>query len=312
MPSAVPVVHIIVTCANRKRLPAPVSLLARSLPEAPVGERASEWLRRLDHSDGPLTVARDLYAGEHWSVVRSLLTVAGDGHVPVEVWVLSAGYGLVNASAKIRPYAATFSAGQADTVALKGSRGEWWRLLAEWAGPDEGAPRSLEQLANRDPDAIVVAALSPPYLDACSEDLSAAASALRRSVQLSVICTGASRSVLSDLRLPGDARLQHELGGTRQALNVRVLAYLLREHHGLLTRDAASATLERLLACQPAAVRYDRRQRSDAEVANFIRTRLRRDPSLSHSRLLRQFRDAGNACEQSRFASLFALERAEL
>jgi hypothetical protein len=227
------------------------------------------------------------------------------------MWVLSAGYGLINASAKIRPYAATLSAGQADSVASKDARRHWWRLLAQWAGPDEGAPRSLEQLAKRDPDATVLAALSPPYLDACSEDLSAATVALRRSVQMSVICTGASRSVLSDLRLPGDARLQHELGGTRQALNVRVLAYLLREHRGPLTRDAASATLERLLGRQPAVVRYDRRQRSDAEVVNFIRTRLRRDPSLSHSQLLRQFRDAGNACEQSRFASLFAVDRAD-
>jgi hypothetical protein len=167
-------------------------------------------------------------------------------------------------------------------------------------------------LVSQDPDAIIVAALSPPYLDACSEDFTAAAAALRRPDQLSVICTGASRTTLRNHLLPGDARLQHLLGGTRQALNVRVLAHLLHHHRGPLTRDAASETLGRLLSQQPALVRHNRRHRSDAEVASFVRTRLRTDPSLSHSGLLREFRDDGNACEQSRFAVLFAAVRADL
>jgi hypothetical protein len=102
------------------------------------------------------------------------------------------------------------------------------------------------------------------------------------------------------------------LGGTRQALNVRVLAHLLHEHQGPLTRDVAADTLNRLLDQQPPIVRHDRQRWSDAEVANFIRGQLRKEPSLSHTRLLRQFRDDGNACEQSRFASLFAAEKATL
>ena len=138
---------------------------------------------------------------------------------------------------------------------------------------------------------------SPPPRESCGDR-----------TQLSVICTGASRTTLSEHLLPGDARLQHVLGGTRQALNVRVLAHLLREHHGPLTHDAASDALDHLLSRQPALVRHDRRRCSDAEVADFIRTRLQTDPSLSHSRLLREFRDDGNACEQSRFAALFAAD----
>ncbi len=312
MCSSPPVVHVVVTCSNRKRLSAPLSLTAHTLPDLPLAERANEWVRRLEASDAPLVAACDLYAGEHWSVVRSLPAVAGDGAAPVELWVLSAGYGLINSAAKIRPYAATFSTGHADAVTAHGSRRQWWRLLGRWSGPDEGAPRSLEELATQNPNAMFVVALSPPYLDACASDIIAAGAALRRATNLSVICTGASRTALPDHMLPGDARLQHLLGGTRQALNARVLAHLLREHRGPLTRDAASDTLNRLLSQQPALARHDRRRRSDAEVASYIRTRLRGDPSLSHSRLLREFRDDGNACKQSRFALLFAAARAEL
>jgi hypothetical protein len=158
----------------------------------------------------------------------------------------------------------------------------------------------------------MVLAVSPPYLDACSDDLAAAARGLRRPTQLSVICAGASRRTLPDHLLPGDARLQHVLGGTRQALNVRVLEYLLRNHRGPLTRDVAHDLLTRLLADQPALIRYERRRCSDAEISKFIRSRLSTDPSLSHTHLLREFRDEDMACEQSRFAALFAAMRAEL
>jgi len=312
VPSAPSPLHVVVTCSNRKRLPAPSLLSARTLPADPVAERAKEWLRRLNDSDAPLSRALELYAGEHWSVVRSLPSTASDGRTPVRLWILSAGYGLISSTARIRPYSATFSAGQTDTVTANGSRRQWWRMLARWSGPDEGAPRSLGELAQQDPEATVLVALSPPYLDACSEDITAAAATLRRTSQLSLICTGAARTTLPNHMLPGDARLQHLLGGTRQALNVRVLAYLLREDRGPFTREAASDTLTRLLSTQPKLVEHDRRRCSDAEVRNFIRTCLRRDPSLSHSRLLRQFRNAGNACEQSRFALLFAAESAAL
>jgi hypothetical protein len=91
-----------------------------------------------------------------------------------------------------------------------------------------------------------------------------------------------------------------------------VLGYLLREHRGPLTRDEMSDTLEHLLAHQPGLLRLDRRRRSDADLATFIRTRLRCNPSLSRSRLLREFRDEGNACEQSRFALIFNAARAAL
>lgn len=297
--------HVVVTCSNRKRLMVPFELTVGSLPRSQVGRRASEWIERLEHSDAPFAPAADLYAGEHWSVVRSLRNKPSEARNPVTVWILSAGYGFISCDALVHPYAATFSVGHVDSVASNGSRGSWWRALSEWLGPEPGAPRSLTELAQQNPSANLVVAVSPPYLDACSDDLASAAVELARREQLSIICMGASRKTLREHMLPGDARLQHALGGTRQALNARVLAYLVAEHGGSLTRDRAAATLETLLTCQPALVRYDRERCSDADVRSYIRARLRTDPSLSRGRLLRELRDLGKACEQARFASLF-------
>jgi hypothetical protein len=48
-----------------------------------------------------------------------------------------------------------------------------------------------------------------------------------------------------------------------------------------------------------------RTQATDEEVKSFIRESLQQQPSLKHTKLLRDFRTAGRACEQSRFRSLF-------
>jgi hypothetical protein len=125
-----------------------------------------------------------------------------------------------------------------------------------------------------------------------------------------IVCTGLVASEIRSHVLPGDARLQHMVEGSRQALNVRVLAYLLDKLGDSIGWDAAAHELETLVARQPALVRYERQRLSDAEIAGFVRSGLRDDPTVSRTQLLRRFRDLGNACEQTRFASLFAREKA--
>jgi hypothetical protein len=303
MDSGNAVTNIVVTCANRKRFEVPSELTVRSLGRLPLRRRAEKWIDRLTSLEARSVPAIDLYAGEHWSVVRSLADAAAAERRPIAIWVVSAGYGLISSEALIHPYAATFSAGHADSVALDGARADWWRDLSEWTGPEPGAPRSLTQLARRTSGSAMVVAVSPPYLEACSDDLVEAAEVASR--DFSLICTGASNRALRDYTLPGDARLQHSLGGTRQALNARVLAYLLREHRGPLRRDKAMRTMDALLSQQPPLIQHDRQRCSDADVTRFIRKRLRSDASFTRSRLLRELRDHGRACEQRRFTRLF-------
>jgi hypothetical protein len=59
-----------------------------------------------------------------------------------------------------------------------------------------------------------------------------------------------------------------------------------------------------LLALQPPVARYERKKLSDEEVTAMIAGRLTLEPRMSASRMLREFRDAGYACEQSRFGQL--------
>jgi len=296
-------VHVVVTCSNRKTAAVPPERRLGSLTNLAVtGEAVREWTARLSGPGGAAHLAaEDLYAGEHWAVARQLprSTAAHD----VQLWVCSAGYGLIRAGALIRPYAAAFS-GYEDRVpgGSDGAR-RWWQALAQWEGPEPGQPRSIRELAAAKPAANFMLALSAAYLDACRDDMIAAVAEVHDPDRLLVISVGArGPRVLAGLMVPADARLQAGLGGTRQALNARIAAHLLGA--GITSRARATRHMSGLLARQPPVARYERKKLSAEEVTMMITGRLALEPGMSASRMLREFRDAGYACEQQRFAAL--------
>ncbi len=300
-------VQLVVACANRKTQPVPGSLRLRHVVDASSAGRAAQWIDQLERSTEPTLPARQLYAGEHWQVVRGLEPTAAAAGLDASLWVCSAGYGLVSAEAPLRPYAATFATGHADSVSVDPrDRPRWWASLADWKGPVPSAPRTLRDLGRGQPHAVFLVALSSAYLAACTNDLLALADELASSEQLTIISTGTrSSGPLARHLAPASAQLQPVHGGTRQSLNARILAYLLREHAAALTYTHIRRVLGGLLAAAPPLVRYQRAPRTDQQVRMFIRRRLAGEPEVTAARLLREFRDLGYACEQGRFAALY-------
>jgi hypothetical protein len=295
-------VNVVVTCTNRKSRSAPSHLRLADVPGRDGMTRAGEWIARLSGEDNePGLPARDLYCGEHWAIARALPQL-GDCGETVRLWTCSAGYGLIPADAIVHPYAATFTAGHADSV--QGDPAEWWQSLSTWDGPAHGQPRTIRALAEQDPKAVFIVILSPPYLKACRHDVAGAVTAAADPDRFMLISAGSRKAAgdLAALLLPADARLQSHLGGTRQTLNIRAGHALLKA--GIRSRAEASAYLSGLLAKQPPIMRYDRKKLDDGEVMSLIAASLARSPGVSANRLLREFRDSGYACEQKRFGDL--------
>jgi len=297
-------VRVVVTCTLRKSSPVPRSLRLHTVPGVRLSTRFRHWTERLTNAEVPSRPALDLYAGEHWTMARRLLDDQSQTAAAIDLWVCSAGYGLIPATMPIVPYSATFAPGALDSV--PGPATNWWAALGDWEGPAEG-PRRLVDLAASDPSARYLFVLSAAYLRACHDDACQAAEKLNGSGRLSILSAGTKRDLdLSDVLLPADARLRAVLGGTLQALNIRAAEHLLKA--GLVDHDDMADSLRRLLAEQPPPRRFNRRRVSDAEIRSFIRDRTRVDPTATHTKLLREVRAANYACEQARFASLFAAE----
>lgn len=311
-------VNVVVTCTKRKTR-TPVSQLrlgevAGATPEA----RAALWVDRLKAASSDRVRALDLYAGDHWSVVRSLPGAGARSGIEVRLWICSAGYGLVPAEAGLHPYSATFSDRHADQVhrftglSRRESHRRWWAALEPWEGPQPGEPRTIRDLAQRTPEIPIVMVGSDSYLDPLAPDLRSTLGVLASPDLLIMISGGTKRSAGLDQNLiPFDARLNSVLRGPLMSLNARVVRELLVSG----TELSAPATTEWLaeLGRELPHFKYPVRERiSDDEVIAFIRGELVDNPRARWSPLHRKLRETLRlACEQKRFRDLFVTVAAE-
>ena len=270
---------------------------------------ADVWAARLRDAAGDTTPAAELYRGDHWTAAADTAAVAASAGG--RAWVASAGYGLVPFDAPVRPYSATFAAGDPDSVSRFRAPGggavqaAWWAAVAGWEGPSAGAPRLVADLAGRHPAELLLVTLSEPYLRALTPDLLAARDRLTSGDRLIVLCGGAPLGhPLADSLVRWDTRAQ-VVAGALASMNARVARRLLAEvQPRRLTLAAAPERVVGWATTAPSRTRPERRRVSDDEVRAFIRDRLGGTPRPSPSALHRELRDSGLACERLRFLSL--------
>jgi hypothetical protein len=298
--------HIVATCANRKRHAVPPQLRLGNLSDRRPAARVAAWTARLGSGAHPRYPAVDLYAGEHWRVAQSLTTDTPTARNAV-LWIASAGYGLIRADTAICAYGATFSAGTRDAVGASVAEvADWWQRLGEWPGPAPDRPRTFTDLARRSPDATIIAVLSEAYQRACGDDLIAAAAILGPEA-LSVVGPPNAVPQLADVLVPVTAALRHTVGGSLQALNIRAVKHLL-EHSAGSARAALREAARAAVPTNPPTGRAAGQRMSDAEVRAYIQAQ----PPTSATQLLRQLRDTGRSCEQGRFGRLHAEVRQQV
>lgn len=306
--------HLVTSCTDGKRV-APVRGLRLSAHHGTTIERRFEsWWRALTQPSlgtSPL-FAQDLYLGDHWAVILDALALAESHGWHPQLWVLSAGYGLVPASAPLLPYAATFQPRHADSVSRRAGieraaeHQAWWRLLSQTSGPTPDTPRSITTLVQSTPSATVLLAASPAYLRAIAKDLLEAATAAPERL---ILITSSTKDLHPDLAarlVPSDARFQPLVHGSMISLHARVARWLIQtssDHRFEMPEIAAQ--VDRYLKTATPPPRLQRSQAEDDTVRAFIQKRLRVDKNVTHSGLLREWRSAGRACEQSRFRQLF-------
>ena len=313
-------VRVVVSCSARKSAVAPGQLQARDLPETVnTVVRAKEWIRRLEQTSGPLVVASHLYQGEQWAVVSGLPTEAQQHGWAADLWVASAGYGLISSRAPLRPYGATFASGHPDSVVLQTGRLRlpalrvWWRELTAWQGPELGAPRSLRELAASSPASPMVIVLGATYLGAITEDLIAARHELVNPSLLTVVSVGTHRSdPLGENLLSIDTGVRELLGGSCLSINARLARWIVTtsDRHAFDASRVARLAASALAIANP-TTSPRRAPQPDATVLRFIQQRLAGRPRPRKTTLLRSFRDTGQACEQERFHRLYARALAE-
>jgi hypothetical protein len=302
-------VNVIVTCTKDKRQPVATDCQLRTVPRGSMSDRFNTWRERLARRRAERVAVRDLYAGDHWSTVRSFAS----SHFAIDVWVCSAGYGLVRMEDLVVPYAATFSGNHPDSVTRNvadldstTSSEEWWGHASRWKSDFRNRPRSIASLMSEYPHRSLLVVASETYLRAIANDLREGAKAFPDPDRLSILSAGVKQlSGLDEYLVPCDARLQPLVGGALRSLNTRLARRVLGECRHPPRRSSLSRRYQSLLDKQPTLTKYDRKPMTDANVRKFISEQLASNPNLSHTPLLRRLREQDCACEQKRFAQLY-------
>ena len=313
------VVNFIVSCTNRKRFAASADTCVHKAGGVDLASRLKLWKRNLRVSAAGAHRADEVYMGDHWSVVRSIPGEARASGLSVQVWICSAGYGLIRPETPIKAYRATFTRGEDDYIASGLPEDEhalhrWWDGVCSYRfATQTNVPRTISGIAAAFPRTPIVVALSADYLKAVAEDLAAVLVRPYFQDHLSIVSCGTPQphALWKHHLLPCDATLAAGLGGALTSLNARVARHLfqLLKHTALTveTLTKAAASIDRT----DAGITPSRSPRSDNDIAHFIREHLAKFPSTSKTRLLQEFRDQGRACEQKRFGALYTRVRSE-
>ncbi|MBZ4418757.1 hypothetical protein [Myxococcus sp. RHSTA-1-4] len=306
--------HIIASCTDRKRQPVPEPLRLRAVKVDGIEARARAWCERLSDDRYDAFEAGALYAGAHWSVVLGLPEVARARGFKPQLWVASAGYGLIPAHAVIRPYSATFARGHDDSVVKNAASRDsadqlrmWWKVLSRHEGPSARHARSINELAAEGPRASILVVASPLYVTALAEDLARAVQQLVVPERLLIVSTPSplAKGPLAPHWIPSSAHHQKRLGGSKLSLHARVAREIIEQTPSeRFDAHSVRRKYQRLIARSAPPLVHQRTPMSDAEVHSFIRDALRAGEK-SWSASLRRLRAGGQACEQSRFKRLF-------
>lgn len=296
-------VATVVQCTSSKRQAnGPPPGLGDVVP-SPVDERIAAWLQHRDLED-PVP-ARDLYKGVGWSASLDLIEAIEAAGMEAAARVVSAGHGLVALNAGIAPYEATFAVGHPHGVEPESEHDHdaraWWVALHPNA-----SGRPITALA-RKVDAVLVA-MSRLYVNAVADDL---AEAMRHVPAIVFSAGGPHDNRLAAVSPVFDRRLREGadpfVPGSDQNLNQRVARRAVELlGKDVFDPDSVHELINTEMARRPAPERYDRRVSTDDAVTAFVTRSLQRDPTLTKTALLRQWRDIGRACEQRRFGELFA------
>lgn len=324
---------IITTCTSLKAASAEETELCRVPADPDPEARADAWVDRLRQSDAPPVRVADMYRGGHWAASCAALDAAIRRGFEAELWVLSAGYGLLSAEHdQIKPYDATFSVyakpkslpAPPDNSVARGIDAKnrysyhraWWRKLQALNPSGGDQPRHMGHLAEQlGPDGAMLVIASDGYLGAIAPELPVAAAALPSSKRLAIVSAGAPQSLKRQLEphmVPLDARFNQVIPGAMTTLNARAAAWLT----GNLAPDgfdvsACRSAMDGALSGLERPQTPARAKATDDELKAYLHAELANEPGASLKRLHDRLRDQGRACSVERFKGLLDVVRAE-
>ena len=245
-------VILVSTCTNSKTVSIGENKKLRNCSSVIYDQAISAWCKSLWSDKEDQVAARTLYGGSHWGETRKAFEkLSAQSSVSSELWILSAGCGLIPADLEVPAYSATFSSG-ADGIheliwqpgwSPKEKAQHWWKEINARKPP--GIPRTLADIGG-DGDTLWLFVLSKEYMPAIEQELFELISS-GQNVLIASAGAYANRQSLHPIIQPRLFSLSEKfetyrqvLHGAKVALNANFAHWLTTEHMEELLQDSES------------------------------------------------------------------------
>jgi hypothetical protein len=309
---------------SQKRARKSHSILDPEIKKGPLDVVFKQWNNTLLNSSLTKRKALDLYKGQLWDTFLDGWGIINSQLKNCQLWILSAGYGLIKSDQKIVPYDITFQEPRNGSPSMQykveskdgtPSRRKiiqrWWKLLTSSSGSTHLSIKSLIKNAQKDDYFFIV--LGKDYLYAVFPDLYAAIKSSKYPNNISVLSNNPKDSLAKKLGkqwLHADSRFINLLGSNNITVNAKIakklLWHIFYEKGGLQwwSNRNLNAYLKHISSSLPDVKKHDRETNTDKEVKEYITESLKSNDT-AFTKLHRSFRDSGKACEYKRFKGLY-------
>ncbi|HFF8522858.1 TPA: hypothetical protein ACGEYH_001574 [Providencia rettgeri] len=307
-------VNLITTCTNGKHGMNGNSLNLNGFSSGKISPELliQSWCDAIQVSllDFETIRVENLYKGGHWSTAK---TIKKD--LLAELWVLSAGFGLLHSDDYVLPYKATFSSGYSESIPYynqfyigKGFHKTWWNEISKRSPFQNEHPTSISSLMKLKPKEYFIICGSPDYINAIDVDVFNGLQYLESPrKQLVIITSKPVYSRLSSYQLKSDARISQLLKCNMIMLNICLAKYFLNEFIKGSYEDFG-LLLDKLkikFALLPKNKSREINKVTEEEVNKYINSILKENSKMSATQALRMFRSSGYSYEEKKFRNLF-------
>lgn len=307
-------INLITTCTNGKNSgnKTILSLSQFSSGRTPSSVLVKSWCNALSEAIAKTDTlsVEELYKGGHWATAKATLN-----KYPIDLWVLSAGFGLLHYKDKIVPYKATFAVGFDESVPLysqefvgKTFHRTWWKKITERSLFKSQHPTSITDLMKKKKNDYFIICGSPDYINAIELDIINGLEYLTDAKkQLIIVTSKKINNRLEGYLFKSDQNMAGWLKCNMMTLNISLAQYIVKEFTERECDDlnALSKKLSEKLYGLPKRETKKGIRRSPEEVNRYIVMLMLQQPGLSATHALRAFRDEGNSFEEKRFRAVF-------
>lgn len=306
-------INLITTCSNSKgKTNSTLRLHCIKHKYDNLHELALSWSKRITEcmqNNEPID-AINLYKGSHWA---NALKAKNNKYV--DLWVVSAGLGLLNANDNVINYQATFTPDSDDSIPAYGMTNKessrlWWSYLCNIKN-NYSRCKSIASLMESKNDEFFIIAGSNIYVNAILDDLIKGANFLSNPQKQLVIITSSAEllnenNIITDCFLSSSKLMLPWLQCNATSLNISLankFIELLKEHE--FDYCSTKQLINEMHNAIPVTAKADKIKCTDEHLRIYILNELKCNSNISATKCLVKLRNSGRCAEERRFRKVF-------